>query len=94
MRGIIVTILAAAFMALAGPAAAQTEGGESPGAGTSDSTTDHSKLKPLMREFASGPEVTAACLTCHTEASDQVMHTLHFTWDFTNPATGQTLGVA
>jgi octaheme c-type cytochrome (tetrathionate reductase family) len=57
-----------------------------------DSTTDHSKLKPLMRDFASGPEVTAACLQCHTEASDQVMHTLHWKWDYANPDTGQRLG--
>lgn len=40
-----------------------------------------------MREFASGPEMTAACVSCHTEAADQVMRTLHCTWDFTNPAT-------
>jgi octaheme c-type cytochrome (tetrathionate reductase family) len=57
-----------------------------------DSTTDHSKLEPLMREFTSGPEVTAACLECHTEASDQIMHTLHYSWDYTNPDTGQRLG--
>lgn len=31
-----------------------------------ESAADHSKLKPLMRDFASGPEVTAACLSCHT----------------------------
>jgi cytochrome c2 len=37
------------------------------------STTDHSKLESLMRDFASGPEVTAACLSCHTEAGEQVM---------------------
>jgi hypothetical protein len=45
-----------------------------------------------MRDFASGPEVTATCLSCHTEAGDQVMHSLHFTWDFNNPATRQVLG--
>jgi hypothetical protein len=75
-----------AILALTGPAFAQSA------ETVAESTTDHSKLKPLMRDFASGPEVTAACLSCHTEADDQVMHTLHFTWDFTNPATGETLG--
>ena len=30
--------------------------------------------------FASGPEVTAACLTCHEEAADQVLHTVHWRW--------------
>ena len=58
----------------------------------SASTTDHSKLKPLQREFTSGPEVTRACLQCHTEADDQVMHSIHFTWEFEQPATGQLLG--
>lgn len=29
------------------------------------STTDHAQLKPLQKEFTSGPEVTAACLVCH-----------------------------
>jgi octaheme c-type cytochrome (tetrathionate reductase family) len=43
-------------------------------------TTDHAKLEALQRPFASGPEVTAACLTCHTEAAKQVMKTAHWTW--------------
>ena len=71
-------------VAMLSPASAQATG--------NGSTTDHSKLKPLMRDFASGPEVTQACLTCHTNAADQVMHSIHFTWDFVNPATGQKLG--
>ncbi|MDF1871159.1 tetrathionate reductase family octaheme c-type cytochrome [Vannielia sp.] len=58
----------------------------------SKSTTDHSKLKPLQKQFTSGPEVTAACITCHTEADDQAMHAIHFTWEFTQPETGQMLG--
>lgn len=87
MKRIVLAILGA-FMALAAPAAAQT----ATSGDRSESTTDHSRLKPLMREFASGPEMTAACVSCHTEAADQVMRTLHCTWDFTNPATGQKLG--
>lgn len=79
MKRIVLAILGA-FMALAEPAAAQN-------ATSGESTTDDSRLKPLMREFASGPEMTAACVSCHTEAADQVMRTLHCTWDFTNPAT-------
>ena len=58
------------------------------------STADHSKFKILQQSFASGPEVTAACLSCHTEASDQVMHSLHWTWDYTQPGTGTRLGKA
>ncbi len=56
------------------------------------STADHSKFDILKREFTSGPEVTAACLTCHTEADDQVMHSIHFQWKFDNETTGQQLG--
>jgi octaheme c-type cytochrome (tetrathionate reductase family) len=56
------------------------------------STADHSKFKELQKEFASGPEVTEACLSCHTEASKQVMHSIHWTWTFENPSTGQLLG--
>ncbi|MCX7672062.1 MAG: tetrathionate reductase family octaheme c-type cytochrome [Thiobacillaceae bacterium] len=56
------------------------------------STADHSKFKELDRDFKSGPEVTRACLQCHTEAARQVMRTKHWTWEFLNPGTGQRLG--
>ncbi len=55
-------------------------------------TADHGKFKELQGEFASGPEVTKACLACHTEAADQVHRTKHWTWEFLNPDTEQTLG--
>jgi octaheme c-type cytochrome (tetrathionate reductase family) len=55
-------------------------------------TADHSKFPILQKEFASGPEVTEACLSCHTEADDQIMHSIHFKWDYTHPVTGQELG--
>lgn len=57
-------------------------------------TADHAKFAILKGPFASGPEVTAACLSCHTEAGNQVMHSVHWTWDYQNPATGQQLGKA
>ncbi|MBA85029.1 tetrathionate reductase family octaheme c-type cytochrome [Thalassobius sp. S69A] len=57
------------------------------------STADHSKFEILQKEFTSGPEVTEACLSCHTEASDQVhMHSIHFSWNYDHPETGQKLG--
>jgi octaheme c-type cytochrome (tetrathionate reductase family) len=31
-------------------------------------------------EFKSGPEVTKACLSCHTEAARQIQKTIHWTW--------------
>jgi octaheme c-type cytochrome (tetrathionate reductase family) len=43
-------------------------------------TADHAKFEALKKEFKTGPEVTAACLSCHTEAAAQVMQTLHWTW--------------
>ncbi|MCM2562208.1 tetrathionate reductase family octaheme c-type cytochrome [Lutimaribacter sp. EGI FJ00015] len=57
-----------------------------------DSTADHSKFEILKQEFDSGPEVTKACISCHTEADDQVMHSIHFNWNFEHPETGQQLG--
>lgn len=58
----------------------------------SDSTADHSKFKQLQGPFESGPEVTQACLECHTEAGHQFMQNIHWTWEYTNPRTGQKLG--
>jgi len=55
-------------------------------------TADHSKFEVLQKPFANGPEVTKACLSCHTEASRQVMKTLHWSWSFEHPQTGQQLG--
>ena len=58
----------------------------------STSTADHSKFKELQQDFKSGPEVTKACLKCHTEAAKQVMKTPHWRWEYLNPKTGQQLG--
>jgi octaheme c-type cytochrome (tetrathionate reductase family) len=55
------------------------------------STSDHTKFKALQQDFGSGPEVTKACLTCHTEAAKQLQRTEHWTWDFLNPD-GRRLG--
>ncbi len=55
-------------------------------------TADHTKFKILEGPFADGSEVTKACLTCHTEAGAHVMKSIHWTWDYTNPKTGQKLG--
>ncbi|MEZ4689727.1 MAG: hypothetical protein R3A12_05935 [Ignavibacteria bacterium] len=34
-------------------------------------TTDHSKLEALQKEFKTPQEVTKACESCHTEASNR-----------------------
>lgn len=90
-------VLAWAFTAL--PVIAQ-EGGTTPAIGTpppappaiaTSSTADHTKFEILQQSFASGEAVTKACLTCHDLADDQIMHSIHFTWDYQSP-TGQRLG--
>lgn len=43
-------------------------------------TASHRKHEALQADFTRGPEVTAACLSCHNEAGDQLMRTLHWTW--------------
>ncbi len=68
------------FAALAGPAYAGEE--EPP---------DHSLFPQLQAEFATGPEVTQACLECHVDAGSQVMATTHWTWEYTTED-GQQLG--
>lgn len=56
------------------------------------STADHSKFEQLQVKFESGPEVTRACLECHTNAAKQIHKTKHWTWEYDNPVTGQRLG--
>ena len=65
--------------------------GASPGGKAVNSTADHAKFKELQKVFATGPEVTEACLSCHTEAAKQVQHTKHWTWEATD-ADGRKVG--
>ena len=44
---------------------------------SSSSTADHSAFQILQGQFATGPDVTRACLNCHTRAAQQVMGTSH-----------------
>ncbi|MDF2153572.1 tetrathionate reductase family octaheme c-type cytochrome [Vibrio sp. CAU 1672] len=46
------------------------------------STADHSQFSELQKPFSTGPEVTQACLECHTEAAKQIHQTTHWTWAF------------
>ncbi len=43
-------------------------------------TTDHSKHEILQRDFKAGEEITAACISCHSEAEKQFHKTIHWTW--------------
>ena len=55
-------------------------------------TADHSKFEILQQDFKSGPEVTKACLSCHTEAATQVHDSIHWKWEYDNEKTGQKAG--
>ncbi|HEY0845556.1 MAG TPA: tetrathionate reductase family octaheme c-type cytochrome [Noviherbaspirillum sp.] len=57
-----------------------------------NTTADHSKFTELQKTFSSAPELTKACLACHTEAAKQVHRTKHWKWDFLNPENKQRLG--
>ena len=55
-------------------------------------TADHTKFEALKGPFASGPEVTKACLSCHTETGQHFMKNIHWTWSYKDPTSGQQLG--
>lgn len=57
-----------------------------------NTTADHTKFKELQQSFATGPDVTKACLSCHTEAAGQIHRTKHWKWEFLNPDNQQRLG--
>jgi octaheme c-type cytochrome (tetrathionate reductase family) len=78
---LLAALVALALQAPAGARPAQLE-----------STADHSKFEQLQGPFASGPDVTKACLSCHTEAARQIHRTKHWSWEFDNPDSGQRLG--
>lgn len=44
-------------------------------------SVDHSKLEELQKDFNTPHEITAACLSCHTERGEQVMATAHWNWE-------------
>ncbi|MEW8034914.1 MAG: tetrathionate reductase family octaheme c-type cytochrome [Candidatus Thiodiazotropha sp.] len=57
-----------------------------------ESTADHGKFESLEGPFENGRQVTKACLACHTEAGRHFKQSIHWTWEYDNPETGQTLG--
>ncbi|KAA6186112.1 tetrathionate reductase family octaheme c-type cytochrome [Thiohalocapsa marina] len=87
------TLVAVLFAATTAAQALAAEGGADrspPRSGAS--TADHSKFPSLQGPFSSGPEVTAACLRCHTEGAKQIHDSIHWTWEYAHPRTGQQLG--
>jgi len=53
---------------------------------------DHSTIKILEGPFDSPQQVTSTCLSCHPNAAEEIMGTVHWTWEITNEKTGQMLG--
>ncbi len=56
------------------------------------STADHSEFEALKGPFSSAPEVTKVCIECHNKAANEVQHSIHGSWEYTHPVTGQQLG--
>jgi octaheme c-type cytochrome (tetrathionate reductase family) len=54
------------------------------------STADHSKFEVLNQNFEKGPDITKACLSCHSEAEEQLHKTIHWTWQSPYDDTGDT----
>ncbi|GAB4499956.1 MAG: tetrathionate reductase family octaheme c-type cytochrome [Anaerolineales bacterium] len=54
---------------------------DNPWAAIPKRATHVSHANLMDTEFATGPEVTRACLECHPDAAEQVMHTSHWTWE-------------
>ena len=88
----LVISLGAAGLLLPGTAQAVADSAEDAVAKKSKSTADHSKFEELDVNFKNGPEVTKACIECHTEAAKQLHTTKHWKWDYINPDTDQHLG--
>lgn len=66
--------------------------GIAPSQRESSSTADHAKFKELQGPFANGPEVTQACLGCHTEAGKHVRESIHWSWEYKDTRNNQMLG--
>ena len=52
-------------------------------------SADHSKFEILQQEFKTPQEVTAACLTCHTERHTEVMKMSHWNWSIDENVKGK-----
>lgn len=52
----------------------------------------HNLISILQGPFETPHEVTRACLSCHADVAQEIMHTTHWTWEYVNETTGQTVG--
>ena len=103
VTGALFVFLLTAFLLPTGTGAADDTEERAPGRTMADQatkgkklwiTTDHSRIAALQKDFRSGPEVTQACLSCHTEAADQFHKTIHWTWKAYTTENGSVHGKA
>jgi octaheme c-type cytochrome (tetrathionate reductase family) len=52
-------------------------------------SVDHTKFAVLQRHFDRPQEVTAACISCHTERHKEVMQSTHWNWERTEYIEGK-----
>jgi len=57
-----------------------------------DGTMDHSQFPQLQGPFETGPEVTQTCLQCHSSVGQDILGTVHWTWEYDSEVTGETYG--
>ncbi len=78
--GLVVTLLIIFIpIALFGPKAEATRDNPQAHVPPPRSHTDHSQL--LKGPYDAPSDVTKACLECHPQAGDQIIHTVHWTWE-------------
>ncbi|MBT3315668.1 MAG: tetrathionate reductase family octaheme c-type cytochrome [Anaerolineae bacterium] len=61
-------------------------------ASPASSGVDHSVFEILQQDFETPQDLTKACLSCHIDSAEDLMHTTHWTWEYVNESTGQTIG--
>lgn len=78
--GLVAVVLAIAVPAfIFWPRTASTA--DDPWAGVPEHAEHTSHADIVQGPFETGQEVTQACMECHEDAADQVMHTVHWTWE-------------
>lgn len=87
----VFTLMAAAQVLTSGSATASARGLQQTEP-TDEPWMDHSLFPQLAGPFETGPDVTAACITCHLVSAEEVMATTHWTWQYEDPETGEQLG--
>jgi octaheme c-type cytochrome (tetrathionate reductase family) len=49
--------------------------------GIPQQVVDHSRFEVLQQDFTNPHEITAACLSCHTERGKEVLQNVHWNWE-------------